>query len=150
MKKSLKIIGALILVSTLAIGCKKYDNGGSIRKAEDNLTGSVWKLDQYLRNGTTETDQLLLTNYAEDYQSGGTLVRTYNDASGDPQSQTGTWAFDSDKQKVSLSGVGSIELTAQTSTVSTSSYDILKLTKDELWYSYANGGDTHEFHLIPQ
>ena len=44
--------------------------------------------------------------------------------------------FDDDKMVISLSGVGSIELTDETSTVSTSEYNIIKLKKKEFWYSY--------------
>jgi len=45
--------------------------------------------------------------------------------------------------------VGSIDLTPKATTVSTSDYNIIKLTKDELWYVYENGSDMHEFHLVP-
>ena len=79
----------------------------------------------------------------------GHIQEHTNDASGDPKNESGTWSLDSDKMKIGVSGTGSYELTAQTSTVSTSSYIILKLTKDELWYEFDNGGSTHEFHLVP-
>ena len=146
-----KIYGILILcMSTLIVSaCKKYENGGSKKKAEENLTGSIWKIDKYLRNGNDETTSLLISNFTEDYQSGGVIVRSYTDIDGDPFSETGSWQFDSDKNQINLTGVGSIELTAETSTVSTSDYNILMLKSDELWYSYSNGGDSHEFRLIP-
>ncbi|MBN4073153.1 hypothetical protein JYT74_03820, partial [Crocinitomix catalasitica] len=84
----------------------------------------------------------------ETFASGGILSRSYIDTSGDPYSESGDWSLDSDKQEISISSVSSIELTAETSTVSTSQYIIVKLTKDDLWYNYENGGDNHEFHLI--
>lgn len=142
--------GIIIFLSTLvAIGCNRYENGGSKRKAEKNLTSVVWKLEQYLRNGNDETSSLLISNFTEDYQSGGVLIRSYTDPNGDPFSETGDWQFDNDRNQINLTGLGSIELTQETSTVSTSDYNILKLKNDELWYSYENGGDNHEFHLVP-
>lgn len=137
------------VLSVFLFGCNKYENGGSKRKAEENLTSSIWKLDQYLRNGVDETNSLLISNFTEDFQSGGVIIRSYNDANGDPYSETGVWQFDSDKNQINLTGIGSIELTLETSTVSTSDYNILKLKSDELWYMYDNGGDNHEFHLVP-
>jgi phytoene dehydrogenase-like protein len=63
-------------------------------------------------------------------------------------SETGNWVFENDKIQVNLTGVGSIELTNQTSTVSSSYYTIIRLKNHELWYYYENGGARHEFHLI--
>jgi hypothetical protein len=63
-------------------------------------------------------------------------------------SETGNWAFEKDKMQVNLTGVGSIELTNQTSNVSSSYYTIIRLKNHELWYYYENGGALHEFHLI--
>ena len=147
-----KLIKGLILISTvtlLTIGCKKYDEGGSINKAEKRLTENKWKLDKYYRDGNDETSELLISNFTETFSDGGDLTRSYIDEDGDLFSETGSWEFDDDKQQISITGVGSIELTDQTSTVSTSDYNITKLKKDELWYTYDNGGDNHEFHLVP-
>ena len=147
--KTLKRLFILGLVFTIITGCKKYDEGGLVSKAEKRLTSQAWKLDKYLRNGNDETTQLLIRNFSETFSDGGSLVRSYTDADGDPFNETGSWTFDNDKQQINLTGVGSIELTDQTSTVSTSDYNIIKLKKDELWYSYENGGDSHEFRFVP-
>jgi len=147
MKRIIGILAICIAASSLT-ACKKYENGGSLNKAEDNLTSGAWKLNQYLRNGVDETSQLLISGFTETFASGGILSRSYIDTSGDPYSESGDWSLDSDKQEISISSVSSIELTAETITVSTSQYIIVKLTKDDLWYNYENGGDNHEFHLI--
>ena len=152
MKTMNKTIGGLLILGLAVIfmtGCKKYDEGGLIGKADKRLTANTWKLEKYLRNGNDETSSLLISNFTEQFQDGGTLIRSYTDKDGDAFSETGSWQFDNDKQQINLTGVGSIELTNQTSTVSTSDYNIIKLKKKELWYSYDNGGDSHEFHLIP-
>lgn len=149
MKRTLNGLLILGLVASFMTGCKKYDEGGLIGKADKRLTANTWKLEKYLRNGNDETSSLLISNFTEQFQDGGTLIRNYIDKDGDPFSETGSWQFDNDKQQVNLKGVSSIELTDQTSTVSTSDYNILKLKKEELWYYYDNGGDRHEFHLVP-
>lgn len=51
------------------------------------------------------------------------------------------------KSKV-ISGVSSIEITEAAGTVSSAHYNVLKLNEDEFWYSFTNGGATHEFRLV--
>ena len=148
MKKVLKGFGFFMMASLLMISCKKYDNGGTLRKAEKNLT-NTWEIDSYYLDGVDNTSNLLISNFTETFSDEGAYSRSYNDASGDLKNDTGSWSLDDNKSKINVSGAGSYELTAQTSTVSTSDYNILKLTKDELWYEFENGGSTHEFHLSP-
>ena len=145
MKKAIYLIPFALL---LFASCKKYENGGSKAKAEKNIQ-NTWKIESYYLDGADQTSQLLISNYIETFAEGGTYTRSYNDSNGDPQSETGNWALVDDKDRINVSGTGSYELTAQTSTVSTSDYDIIKLDKNELWYSFANGGNVHEFHMIP-
>lgn len=150
MKKAAKILGLLSLGLILSLAsCEKYENGGSKRKAEKNLTANTWKLSAYFLDDVDNTSSLLISNYTEKYNSDGSYLRNYTDASGDLKSEPGTWTFDSDKSLLNISGIGSFELTAETSTVSASDYTLVKLTKDELWYYFENGGSTHEFHLVP-
>ncbi|MBD3635778.1 MAG: hypothetical protein HUJ25_00430 [Crocinitomicaceae bacterium] len=144
-----------LLIRPLALGlvalgsCKKYDNGGSKAKAEKNIK-NTWTIGTYYFDGTDATSQLLISNYEETYGDDGVYTRSYTDGNGDAQSETGTWSLVDDKDRLNISGTGSYELTAQTSTVSTSDYDLLKLTKDELWYAFDNGGNNHEFHMVPK
>ena len=149
MKKSLSII----IISVLAIfsisSCKKYSDGGLVGRAEKRLSANTWALEKYLRNGNDETSLLLIRNFTEHFSDNGVLTSNYIDKDGDPFSETGSWEFDNKKEQINLSSVGSIELTEETSTVSTSDYNIIRLKKEELWYSYDNGGDNHEFHFVP-
>lgn len=142
----------LLMVASIALltqGCQKYEEGGAIRKAEDNLTSNTWKLDQYYRNGNDETSLLLISDFTEEFASDGSLTRAYIDPDNEDFSETGAWNFDNDKLQINLTGVGSVELTDETTTVSSSDYNITKLDKEELWYKYENGGDEHEFHFVP-
>jgi len=119
-----------------------------VSKADKRLSEHAWKLDKYLRNGTDETSQLVISNFTENFGENGTISRSYIDSNGDPFNESGTWALDNAKMQIKLSGVGSIELTNQTSTVSSSDYNIIRLKNHELWYYYENGGSRHEFHMI--
>ena len=141
---------SIIAISSLGlfISCKKYSEGGTLRKAEKNIT-KTWKLDSYYFNGVDKTSTLLITNFKETYAEGGTYTRTYTDSSGDPITQLGSWSLESKNALIKVSGTGSFELSVETSSVSASEYTILKLTKDELWYEFMNSTDMHEFHLIP-
>lgn len=147
--KNLKTVFGLLFLSTIVlVSCKKYENGGTISRADKNIK-KAWKLESYYLDGTDQTSNLLISNYVETYNEDGSYNRTFIDASGDPKNENGLWSFDADKSLLNISGIGSFELTGQTSTVSASDYTILKLKKNELWYSFENGGNTHEFHLVP-
>jgi len=149
MKTSIQIFGVVLFACSVSLmSCEKYDNGGSKKKADKNIQ-NTWKIDSYYSDGVDNTANLLISNYTENYSSAGVYTRAYTDASSDPQNDVGNWVFDSDKSLLNISGIGSFELTAATSTVSASDYTLLKLTQDELWYNFSNGGSTHEFHLIP-
>lgn len=130
------------------MSCKKYDEGGLLSSADKKLKQS-WKLESYYLDGVDATNSLLIQNYQEEYKENGDYVRSYIDTDGEQFNETGTWSFDSDKENIRIMSVSSLELTAENSTVSTSDYEIVKLKKKELWYKYDNGGNTHEFHLIP-
>jgi hypothetical protein len=147
MKNVFKATGLVALSILLMTSCKKYDEGGSVNRTEKNLVKS-WKLEKYLRNSVDETSLLIITGYEETYSDNGNLSRTFTEEDGTLRSETGTWKFDKDLKKLNVSGLGSVEITAVTGTVSSSYYNILKLDKDEFWYYYTNGSDKHEFHLI--
>lgn len=136
------------LFSMLINSCKKYDEGPALSlKSKTNRLAREWVIDAYYRNGINETTQLIISNYIESYTKSGAHSRSYNDKNGNKVSETGEWKFDSNKEQISVTEIGSIEWTNQTSTVSSSSYNILRLTSKELWYYYENGGSKHEIHL---
>jgi hypothetical protein len=129
--------------------CKKFDEGGFVSSADKNLTRQTWVLDAYLRNGNDETSQLLISNFEETYNEDGTLLRSYA-FDGVQMDQTGSWTLKTDTKQIKIDGVSSLQLTAQTSTVSSSDIEIIKLKKKEFWYFYENGSDRHEFHFVPK
>ena len=93
MKNTINLIFISLLLSFMFVGCKKYDEGGLIGKAEKRLTANKWKLDEYLRNGNDETSLLLISNFTETFSEGGNLTRSYTQEDGDQKSDTGVWSF---------------------------------------------------------
>lgn len=136
-------LGLIIAITS----CSKYDSGGTKARAEKNLV-KTWKLQAYYLDGVDKTQSLLISNYTETYNDNGSYSRSYIDASGDQKNENGSWVLDNEKSTINISGIGSFELTNETSTVSASDYIILRLKKDELWYEFTNGGNTHEFRLV--
>jgi|CXWL01.1.fsa_nt_gi hypothetical protein len=149
MKKAMPLLHVLglILLITGFTACKKYDEGGLISKTEKNLKNN-WKLVQYLKNGVDKTSTLLISNYLESYADNGIYSRSYTDKNGAPVSDDGRWIFSKDEKKLNISDVGSIEITLESGTVSSSYFSILKLDKNDYWYFFTNGGANHEFHFV--
>jgi len=129
--------------------CKKFDEGGFVSSADKNLTRQTWVLDSYLRNGNDETSQLVISNFEETYNADGALLRSYA-FDGAQMDQTGSWTLKADTKQIKIDGVSSLQLTAQSSTVSSSDIEIMKLKKKEFWYFFENGSDRHEFHFVPK
>lgn len=146
MKKTLLI--TVIISSIVLIGCKKYSDGGLVSKSEKRLTAHSWKLEKYFRAGNDETNLLLANGFSENFSENGTISISYTDSEGDSYNETGDWAFYNDNTKIKFTGIGSIQLNDETSIISSSDYNIIRLKKDELWYYYENGGTKHEFHMI--
>ena len=146
MKKYKYIVVAFVLGIAM-LSCEKFADGGLVTKAEKRITND-WKLTSYHRNGTDETSLIFITNYVEQYGDDGSYTRSYSNKDGDLVSEEGSYAFDTDKTSMDISGVSSIgDFSEANSTVSSSTYSILRLTKEEFWYSYSNGGDAHEFRM---
>lgn len=144
----MKKISFLLVTGLILISCKKFNQGGLVSKTSKNLEDKTWKLDKYYRDGVDETTMLLITNFEETFNNDGSLMRSYTDNDGEQVSETGKWTSQKDDKLLKISDVGSIDLLDEISTVSSSEYNILKLKKDEFWYTYDNGGSTHEFRMV--
>ena len=144
----MKKISFLLITGLILLSCKKFDQGGLVSKTSKNLEDKTWKLDKYYRDGVDETTMLLITNFEETFNNDGSLMRSYTDNDGEQVSETGKWTSQKDDKLLKISDVSSIDLLDEISTVSSSEYNILKLKKDEFWYTYDNGGSTHEFRMV--
>lgn len=102
--------------------CKKYDESPVLSlKTKTKRLSREWQIQDYYRNGNMETSQLLITNYLESYNKNGSHTRIYIDKNENRVSETGQWKFDNNKEEIRVTGIGSIEWTDQTSSVSSSS-----------------------------
>ena len=147
--KTKKSISKILLIAMVAVftGCSKFEEGGLVKKADENIPGT-WTLSQYQRNGVDETDSIQVSNFTETYSENGAFLRSYNHTGG-TETEDGTWSINDDNEDIHLSDVSSINnFSTHHSTLSTSAVHVLKLTEDELWYTFDNGGDTHEFHFV--
>jgi hypothetical protein len=128
-----------VLVLMAAIGCKSYTEGPgfTLRKAETRIA-NVWAVDKaYDHQGADITD-----DYDNDrflYREDGVL-ELEQDLGGSFQPQaTSTWKFINDEDQVATYIDGAF----------TSAYDtlaVMRLTKDEYWYTNRSG---FEFRLVP-
>ena len=134
----------LLTLCLFFIGFASCQKDSSLAQNQKNIK-KLWKLDQYFVNSVDKTSSLLISSYDESYTDNGKYDRSYNDKNGNKVVQNGSYSFEN-ANHLKISGVGSIEF-SNSGTASSSYYDIQKLTETELWYSYTNGNDKHEFRL---
>ena len=129
------------LFAVSLFSCKKE----STQAENEKNIKKQWGLDQYLVNGVDKTGSLVISSYSESYTDNSKYDRSFTDKNGSKITQNGSFSFES-AQQLHISGVGSIEF-SNNNTISSSHYNILKLTDTQLWYSFTNGGDSHELRL---
>ncbi len=134
----------LFFLAFLVLGIFSCKKDNTLAENEKNIK-KLWKLDQYLLNSVDKTSTMLVADYNESYTDNSKYDRSYTDKDGRKVTQNGSFEFEG-AQKLKISGVGSIEFT-NNNTASSSYYNIIKLTDSQLWYSYTNGSNNHEFHL---
>lgn len=139
-----KTLLSLLLFSFLASGMMACQKESSLAENEKNIK-KLWKLNVYLVNSVDKTTSLTVSAYNESYTDNQKYDRSCTDKNGNKIVQNGAWKFET-AQRLHVSGVGSIEFT-NNGTVSSSSYDIIKLTESEFWYAFTSGGTKHEFRL---
>ena len=124
---SVALISATILSFT---GCGKYEDGPSLSlKTKKGRITNQWKLTAELYNGTPQS---LISNEVIDIKKDDTFVITWGSSS-----ETGTWAFSSDKESVTFTPNNSS---------SANTYKILRLKSNELWLQEIYGSSTYEYH----
>jgi len=143
----------VLIISVIGVSCEKseeFPSGGLVEEADVNLLNS-WRLQKYLRNSEDETSVINISNYSEEYTEVDTYSRTYTNIDEEIVSETGNWAFSENSKTLHISNVSSIQDFSEAhSTLSSSTYTIIKLTASEYWYQFENGGDSHEFRFTAQ
>lgn len=143
-----KLLGLLLFVLSITLtSCEKFENGGKVSALNKNLISNPWNFSQYLRNSQDESSTVVFSNLSETYTESGVYTRSYTDEEDEVENETATWEFDKENMRLLVSGQSSIKINDEVNTVSSSYYEIVKLTSTEFWYKYTNGGDEHEFHF---
>jgi hypothetical protein len=128
----MKNICALLFISVLLISCGKYEEGPGISLlSKKNRITNVWSLASKMTNGQTtnlsDWTWKLEIKDDETYTSQVTYL-------GIPfLNESGIWKFSTDKSQL---------LTTASGSSNTDSWEIIRLTKDELKLKYISGGDT--------
>ncbi len=144
MKKSLLFF--FLLVVGLS-SCKKYpeDPLFHFSTAKARVT-NIWNIQLYQVNGTDQTAlfNTLTPNYRLSLLKDNTFTETSN-VSGIALERAGTWSL--------VDGKNNLTLTYLSSNFGTvpgdGKFQIIKLTKNELWVNDLNATDDIEIHLIP-
>jgi hypothetical protein len=122
----------IAFLSLLAVSCGKYEEGPGISLlSKKNRITNVWSLASKMTNGQTTnlSDWTWKLEIKEDetYTSQVTYL-------GIPfLNESGIWKFSSDKKEL---------LTIPSGSSNTDSWEIVRLTKEELKLKYISGGDT--------
>ncbi len=125
------ILGLIAL--TVTQGCKKYpENLGISLRSRTERVANIWKVENYKVNGNDFTS--LVSDYSESFAKSGDYSYTWGSQTG-----AGSWVFQNNDSEIKLTGNE-----AQTSRTLT----ILKLEEKTFWYTYMDGSDKHELHLI--
>jgi len=138
----------LFTLSALFSACEKFEEGGSVKKADEKILG-YWRLNGYFKNGENATSTVSIRNFTETFSAGGGYLRSYTQSDTINHEETGNWQMSADNLLINISGVDSLRNFSEADiTLPISSYTIIRLAKDELWYEFEEGGNTHHFRLI--
>jgi len=146
MKRIIHITLTLLVISMLAPGCQKYDDGGLISKSDKRLN-QFWSLENYVRNGSSTNLKMLIKNYEEEFNENGNYQRSYQDTLGHHYFDTGSWRLSEDKSKIYVASLEKLPVSSMDVQLTTEVYTVLRLKSKELKYSFVSEGNLHEFTL---
>ena len=128
----MKKIFAFLFISAVLFSCGKYEEGPGISLlTKKNRITNVWSLASRTTNGNTtslsNTTWTVTINDDDSYNSKATVfgITVLN--------ENGTWKFSNDKLQL---------LTIPSGSSNTASWEIVRLTKDELKLRYITNNDT--------
>jgi len=126
-----------LLVLTLVLGsCKKYEEGHgfSLRSKKARVAGE-WKIEKEIYNGQDEPLDADDKDDVWKFDKDGTFE--FQDPGN--STQKGKWSFDDKKEKITLTDDGSSFAFV---------IEVIRLTNKEFWYTYTDGSDVSETHLM--
>ena len=128
----MKKIFALVFITAFLFSCGKYEEGPEISLlTKKNRITNIWSLASRTTNGNTtslsNTTWTVTINDDDSYNSKATVfgITVLN--------ENGTWKFSNDKLQL---------LTIPSGSSNTASWEIVRLTKDELKLRYITNNDT--------
>lgn len=141
----LGLCGSLILLD----GCKKYSEGPALSlRSKKERVANTWKLDALISGGVDSTAYFnsFFNDYTVSLTKSGSYTISYN-FRGFSASESGDWAFSSDKEDLQIT-----PKTVSYGTVpSPSVLQIMKLYEKELWLrSFYGNGVAKEYHFSPK
>jgi hypothetical protein len=144
MKKPMQIILMSLIICLLFVlptSCKKYEEGGKIRKAEEVLT-KEWSREKGYKNGSP------VSVVPENPQIGEVTENMYFLDGGNYRSEDGNVTLNGTWKLVNKNKQVEITITSPSSKASTYTYDILKLTEGtdgEFIFEHTLNGNTYKY-----
>jgi hypothetical protein len=133
--KNFRLLIIALAFTSVFTACKK-DDEPKVNPKEEALTGKKWKLATAIINpailGTNDAFDLLEDCDKDDFtefKRGGQVVFDQGPlrCDGEPQTQTGTWSFNSDQTKITVNEPGEDPIT----------YDIIELNNNSVKVKYS-------------
>lgn len=122
MKTTIKFfMGTMLIGAFLIVGCRKYDEGGPVRKADKTLV-KEWSREKGFKGGTA------VTQVPENPQIGEITENMIFSKDGTYRSENGTVAISGTWKLVKRDKQVEITITSPSANASTYTYDIIKLT----------------------
>lgn len=140
--KKILVLGLVAVFLTAMFSCKKYEEGPafSLNTKKGRLCQS-WKISKVIQK-VQVGDVDLTETYPSDWEITYAKEGIWNGFSnGVPSS--GKWEFDKKKEKLSITTDGAPSETPEI-------LEILKLKKDEFWFTKIVVNEEIEYHLMPK
>ena len=141
MKTGKLILGLGVMAALTFASCKKYEEGPAISlRSKKERVANTWQIEKAYNNGEDVTDEY--DEYTVKFTKAGdaelAALYSFGDFSFEYETD-GTWAFQNNAEELAVD---------YENDDADRTYQILKLTEDELWVREKGGED--ELHLMPK
>ncbi len=140
--KKLIVLSLVAVFFTAMFSCKKYEEGPavSLRTKKARLC-QTWRLSKAFQDVQVGEEDLT-DNYPIDWEITYKKDGTWSSIS-NGNDNTGKWEFDSKKESIRVTTDGAPSEIPEV-------FDIVKLKKDEFWYTQTVFDEVIEFHWVPK
>jgi len=141
----MKNTSLLAILLLMVVSCAKYPEGGLHKLAKGHIIGT-WKMTSYYMNGFDYSDTVLVLNFQETFNEGGTFERQYIDTSGAYHSYGGGWDIGGERTVLKIFADSTYKLTPMINNTATN-FTLDRLTKKDLWYSFEASSGKHQLRF---